>query len=450
MKRRSPAVAALLSFAWPGAGHAYLGRRQSALVFALPILLATLGLATRLIGGTSGFVFWAITPSGALTLFLFLLLSGMWRLIAVVDSTLVARHDGAWFDPRSAALIGALVTAVLLTHSALGWIAYAGYDASSQIFTGGGSGAMLQSPNPAASDENQIVDPSGSSIPSSNPNSKPTDGRLTFLLLGFDSAPGRTESLTDSIMVISILPSTGAVAMVSVPRDISYFPVYSGGIYKGKINSFVSYAATHPAQFPAGPFEAMKAEIGFIVGVPVDHYAALNLGGFRTLIDTIGGITVDNPRAIIDPQYEWLDGTFGVRIPAGVQTLNGKMALAFARSRLGAGDNDFTRAGRQQILLLALRDKLTSPAMLPKLPSILDVAGRTVRTDIPPDLLQTLVELAKSVDKAALQQVVLGPPYSIHPPTTATDNTYILQLDEVELAKVSVQLFAGDSRYRAQ
>jgi len=238
--------------------------------------------------------------------------------------------------------------------------------------------------------------------------------------------------------------------MISIPRDISYFPVYNGGIYKGKINEFLWYSGNHPSRFPEGGFEATMAEMGFIVGVPIDYYAVVNLGGFRTLIDTIGGITVDNPKAIFDPRYEWLDGTFGLTMPAGVQTLNGRNALAFVRSRQGIGDSDFTRAGRQQIMLLALREKLISPDMLVKIPSILQVAGQTVRTNIPPETVGNLVDLAKGVDKTAIQQVVLEPPYSFHPPNSATGGTYILQLVPEQLYAMSIKMFGSDSRYFAK
>ena len=452
MNRRSPAVAALLSFLWPGLGHAYLGRRRAAIVFAVPMLLVTLALGLKLLGGVEHFAVYAITPSGAFTLFILLVLSGMWRLIALADAVLVARHETGTIDRAGSFLAGVLVALMVVTHGGLGWVAYAGYDASSKIFSGSsGPADLLPSADPSASDDNQIVEPSGSPEPSASPNSSLTDGRLTFLLLGVDSAPGRTEALTDSIMVVSVLPGTGAVAMVSLPRDISYFPVYSGGIYTGKINSFLSFASSprQAARFPEGGFAAMKAEIGYIVGVPIDYYASLNLNGFRTLIDTIHGITVDNFQQIIDPKYEWLDGTFGFTLSAGTHTLNGRDALAFVRSRQGIGDSDFTRARRQQIMLLALREKLISPSTLINLPGILQVAGQTVRTDIPAETVGNLVDLAKGVDKTAIQQIVLGTDggYSVHPPNSATGGTYILQLVPSRLEAVSIKMFGSDSRY---
>ena len=62
------------------------------------------------------------------------------------------------------------------------------------------------------------------------------------------------------------------------------------------------------------------------------------------MIDLVGGVTVDNPKAINDPRYDWLDGRRGFRLTAGKHKLDGDTALAYVRSRQGVGDNDFQRA----------------------------------------------------------------------------------------------------------
>jgi LCP family protein required for cell wall assembly len=144
-------------------------------------------------------------------------------------------------------------------------------------------------------------------------------------------------------------------SLISFPRDISNFQLYDGGIYRGKINSLMTYARTHPNEFPAGPLPTLINELGYLLGVPIHCYAAVDLDGFSRLIDLVGGVTVDNERAINDPRYRWLDGRQGFQLSAGVHTLDGVNALAYVRSRQGVGDSDFTRAGRQQEVLLALR-----------------------------------------------------------------------------------------------
>ena len=88
--------------------------------------------------------------------------------------------------------------------------------------------------------------------------------------------------------------------------------------------------------------------------------------------------------------------------------------------------------------------------MLPKLPSIIQVAGDTVRTNLPSDRLDAFIALARQVDTESLQQYVLGPPYSTHPPSSTTGGVYTLKLDLDKMAKLSVKLFGSDSRYASE
>ena len=85
--------------------------------------------------------------------------------------------------------------------------------------------------------------------------------------------------------------------------------------------------------------------MGFLLGAPIHYYAAIDLAGFRRMIDLVGGVTIDNREAINDPRYDWLDGTSGFQLSAGKHHLDGRTALAYVRSRQGVGDNDFNRAG---------------------------------------------------------------------------------------------------------
>ncbi len=235
--------------------------------------------------------------------------------------------------------------------------------------------------------------------------------------------------------------------MISLPRDIANFELYDGRTFTGKINSLMTWARNHPKEFPDGPFPTLMNEIGYLIGVPIHYYAALDLQGFRRMVDEVGGVTVDNPRAINDPRYEWLDGTWGFSLPAGTVNLDGREALAYARSRQGAGDSDFSRARRQQQLLVALRNKLTKPEMLTNLPGIINVAGDTIRTNIPAGRLDDLIKLGRKIKGADIERYVLGPPYSSHPPNAETGGFYTLKLDMSKMAKLSRQLFGDDSRY---
>ena len=71
--------------------------------------------------------------------------------------------------------------------------------------------------------------------------------------------------------------------------------------------------------------------------MPIHYYAAIDLQGFRKMIDAVGGVTVDNPKAINDPRYEWLDGTYGFTLPAGKVKLNGNEGARLCAVATGRG-----------------------------------------------------------------------------------------------------------------
>jgi LCP family protein required for cell wall assembly len=216
----------------------------------------------------------------------------------------------------------------------------------------------------------------------------------------------------------------------------------------GKINSLMPYANKHPKEYPEGGIAALATEVGYLLGVPVDYYASVDLEGFRKLIDRVGGVTVNVQTAINDPGYGGWDtpGKIGFKISTGPHKLDGETALAFVRTRKSLGDSDFGRARRQQQLLVALQRKLVDPAMLPNLPGLLQDATKTLKTNFPPDRIAEVLDLARKTDEKAIKKYVLGPPYSNHPTNLST---YILIPDMERIAKLSIKLFGDESRYAA-
>jgi anionic cell wall polymer biosynthesis LytR-Cps2A-Psr (LCP) family protein len=173
----------------------------------------------------------------------------------------------------------------------------------------------------------------------------------------------------------------------------------------------------------------------------------VDLAGFRKLIDAAGGVTVTVDEAINDAQYDWLDGRRGFKLSTGKHTLNGEDALAYVRSRYTPGDNDFNRARRQQQVLLALARKFTSADMIPKIPQLIDVAGDTLRTNFPSDRVSEMLDLLQGIDGESVTQVVLGAPYSYHPPNSETGGIYKLRLYMDKLAALSLRIFGSESTY---
>jgi len=434
-------VAAFLSFLWPGLGQWYAGRLRPALVYAVPVAIVIVAIGSQMLQGLTAFALQLFDPAMALNVLVLVVAMAGWRILSMVDAS-AAIDRANMFRGRPGRALIALALVVLVSHGVLARYAWSFYENGSQIF--------VDDPIPTST-------PGASAEPSAGVSVAPTpfatpetpQSRVTILLTGIDKADGRTHSLTDTMLILTVDPATGRSTMISFPRDISRFPLYGGGTFNGKINSLMTWAQDHPEDFPDGPLPTLARELGFLLGIPVHYYAAVDLDGFRQMIDEVGGVTVTVDRPIRDYLYDWLDGSpRGFFLDAGTQTLDGRTALAFVRSRRGSGDNDFTRAARQQQLLLALRSKLTDPLMLPRLPAILDIAGNTIKTNFPPERIDEMLELARGVDDGSVQRYVLQPPkYSFHPPTNTTGGIYILTLKLEEVRKLSVELFGQDSDF---
>ena len=445
--RRSASIAVVLSFIWPGLGQAYQRRYRAALIYAVPVALVLGWAAVEAITrGLQGIALDLFDPSYAQTALILGLIMGAWRLVAMADAWLFARRSGGRVA-LAAGILVALGISVVGAHGYLGYLTWSFYDAGSQIFVGGGGDVPLPTTGPEGSPDAEPTDGIAAATPVATPETM--DSRITVLLTGIDSSETRTHALTDTLLVVSVDPDAKTGVMASLPRDLARFPLWNGRTFNGKINSLMSYAGRNPGEFPDGSTTTLVKEIGYLVGVPVHYYAAVNLEGFVDLIDLVGGVTVNNERAINDPSYGgWTDGRkVGFYLAAGKQKLDGQEALAYVRSRKGAGDNDFTRARRQQQLLLALQKKMTDPAMLPKLPSILAAAGQTLKTNFPAARLSEMLDLGRSIEEKAIQKIVLGPPYATNP---GNAGSYILVPDMAKFAEASIRLFGEDSRFYEQ
>ena len=255
------------------------------------------------------------------------------------------------------------------------------------------------------------LEPTPSPTASPSPTPEPpvgigSDGRLTVLLLGSDFRRGHAGSRTDTMMVVSFDPVSGATAAASIPRDTVNFPLPGGSVYRPKINGlYQSYVASSGVEAAGAK---MKSVVAKALHVEIDYYALITFGGVTRLIDAIGGVDVTLNKAVVDPVY-WLSPTkHGVTFPAGVNHLNGQRALIFARTR--KGDNDFERARRQQQLIIATVDKVRSKG-LAILPALLRVGrnGDYIRTDLPLTLAPQVYRLIGAADAAHATQVVFGP-----------------------------------------
>lgn len=228
------------------------------------------------------------------------------------------------------------------------------------------------------------------------------DGRLTVLLLGSDNRPSHPGNRTDAIMVVSVDPTTGESAAFSVPRDTQRFPLPERGTYAPKVNALYQHLQSTTGRGAAG----MKQAVGRAFGIEIDNYVLIGFVGVQKLVRAVGGVDVTLDKAYYDAHYWVNPHRQGWGLPAGKSHLGPTDALIFARSR--KGDNDFGRARRQQLLVMAAFDKVRRRGV-DDLPALLKVASQTVRTDLPVKRAVDLFALFGKIDIADSKRAVFGP-----------------------------------------
>jgi LCP family protein required for cell wall assembly len=246
-------------------------------------------------------------------------------------------------------------------------------------------------------------------------------------------------------MVVSFNPLAKTIQMVSVPRDSASFPFYFGGVDASfiKINALPLYVQSGRIKSGDDPYTTLVKEVQYLVGITINYHAVMDVGGFMTMINKVGGIDIVSAYGISDPTYDWLDGSpYGFSLSAGPHHLNGRTALAFIRSRHGTGDSDWKRASRQQQVLVALLHKMAQPNQILVLPSLLKILGASFETDFPANKVADYVALGQDVPSGNITQVVLGPPYTVTGISNVNAANCLLN-DKV--AALSIQLFGADS-----
>ncbi len=262
--------------------------------------------------------------------------------------------------------------------------------------------ALPPTPSPLPTDPSATPSPSPSPTPPGVDPLLGSDGRLTVLLLGSDYRPAHPGNRTDAIMVVSIDPTTGKSAAFSVPRDVVDFPLPTSGTYGAKVTGLYQ----HLESTTSNGAESMKRAVSRAFRIEVDRYVLIGFTGVIKLVRAVGGVDVTLAAPYYDPLY-WVNSHHrGWGLPAGTSHLNGDDALIFARSR--KGDSDFSRAKRQQQLVMAAVTKVRSRGIA-DLPKLLSIAADTIRTDLPLARASDLFALYSTVDLTVAKHVVFGP-----------------------------------------
>lgn len=206
---------------------------------------------------------------------------------------------------------------------------------------------------------------------------------LNILVMGIDQRTNE-QTRSDSMIVMRVDPSSHAVKMLSVPRDLWVdVPRYG----RSKINQ--GYAL---GQFYNQGPQFAQLTVESALHIPIDYYAVFRFDGFKSVIDAMGGVNICVPQDINDDQYP-ADQGYGfspLHLKAGCQDMDGATALKYARERHQYAQADLMRIESQQAVMDAVEKKLLSPAMLLRGPSVLSAANSALATDMPRSALPQL------------------------------------------------------------
>ncbi|MGB7604444.1 MAG: LCP family protein [Lutisporaceae bacterium] len=184
---------------------------------------------------------------------------------------------------------------------------------------------------------------------------------VNTLLLGVD------EARSDTIIVARYNKQTHQVVMISVPRDTR---VEIPGYGFEKINAAVGKKG--------GTALAMKT-VGNLLDIPIHHYVKVDFKGVEKIVDILGGVKINVPQQM---DYDDPAQDLHIHIKAGLQLLKGEQALHFLRYRSGYTDQDLGRIKAQQEFAKAFMNKLTSPAIILKAPSLITTMIENTKTNL--------------------------------------------------------------------
>ena len=245
--------------------------------------------------------------------------------------------------------------------------------------------------------------------------------RVNVLLIGADQRPEETKFNTDSLILAMVDPDTQRVSLLSIPRDTR---INLPGHGYMKINSVAALT----------DLPTLQKSVEDLTGQALAGYVQTNFQGFKKIIDTLGGVTVDVEK---DMYYETGDTEDGyINLHKGVQRLDGAKALQYARFRHDALA-DISRTARQQVVLKAVAKEMFKLSTLPKLPFLIPQLMQAVHTNLSAKDIFALSKVAVGFESSnVVSQTLPGMFLDL-------DGVSYWKVDSIEVKKVVQDLLQG-------
>ena len=217
--------------------------------------------------------------------------------------------------------------------------------------------------------------------------------KMTVMIMGVDS---RADDVgrSDTLMVATVDPNKKEAAILSIPRDTR---VKIAGHGYDKINHAYAF----------GGHKLSKDTVEGLIGVPIDYYILIDIKAFSRIIDAIGGVDIDvEKRMYYEDPYDDSEGHgLVINLRPGMQHMNGETAIQYVRYRDEEGD--IGRISRQQKFMKAVLDKLATPSIITKLPTLIQEISSAVKTDMSVSKMISLAGIIKDAKEKGLKTTMV-------------------------------------------
>lgn len=215
---------------------------------------------------------------------------------------------------------------------------------------------------------------------------------FTILLMGIDSTDEVLEKNAvangDTLILLTFNPKTLNVTMLSIPRD-SYVPI---ACWSNKAENKITHAAAYGN-------DCMIKTIENYFDTNIDYYAKINFKGLVKLVDAVGGVEVDVEKTLCTDDS---NRTTEICIQPGLQTLNGEQALVYARNRKQLANGDFGRNYHQQVIIMALMNKVKEIKDASTFINILNTVSNSIDTNFTTKQILSFYNIGKDIIKKSL------------------------------------------------